>query len=153
MRNFSRRLPIGLLLLALPLLGACGEPGEDEAEPAIDPEPTVMTEEGVADVRYFTDWDTDDDTYLTEQEFATGWEDLTLWEDWDTDADTYLTEEEFGTAFGAYDWYDEGLYGEWDVDRDELLTEEEFSTGLYETWDVDRDMRLSESEFEVEKLD
>lgn len=152
MRNLSTRVPLLLLLAALPL-GACAEPGEDEAEPAIDPEPAVMTEEGVADVQYFSDWDTDDDTYLTETEFASGWEEVTLWEDWDTDADTYLGEEEFGTAFGEYDWYDEGLYAEWDVDGDELLTEDEFTTGLYDTWDVNDDARLAETEFDVEVLD
>jgi hypothetical protein len=153
MRNEWKRLSLLLAFAALPVLSACAEPGEDEAEPAIDPEPTVMTEEGVAEVRYFTDWDTDDDTYLTVEEFATGWEDVTLWEDWDTDADTYLTEDEFGTAFVDYDWYDEGLYAEWDVDSDDLLTEEEFTTGLYAAWDVDDDDLLTESEFEVEVLD
>lgn len=149
-RRFTRVLALSLLALTLPALGACmGDAAEDEAEPAIDPEPSVVTEEGVATTAYFSDWDLDDDTYLTENEFATGWAGQTLWEDWDVDADSYLNQEEFDAEFGDYDWYDESLYADWDLDDDDLLAEDELTTGLYGTWDVDDDEMLAEDEFDT----
>lgn len=152
----SRHLARGWRILTVALLGvagltACaeGDMAEDEVEPAVDPEVSVATEEGVADVAYFTDWDMDDDTYLSEEEFGAGWESQTLWEDWDTDADSYLDQEEFDAEFGDHDWYEESFYADWDMDDDDLLAEDEFTTGLFGTWDFDDDDLLAENEFDT----
>lgn len=141
-----------MVLLGAVGLTACGDMAEDEAEPMVDPEASVVTEEGVADVEYFSDWDMDDDTYLSEEEIGAGWDSLTLWEDWDSDADSYLDQEEFDAEFGDYEWYDESLYTGWDADDDDFLTEDEFNAGLYDTWDVDDDGLLAEDEFHWELI-
>lgn len=136
---------LALVVSPVIVFGAC------EGEPEVGEEVEAGADDAVVtDVQYFSDWDANDDGYLTVNEFQTGTDTATWWDDWDVDNDTYLSEDEFGSAFGDYAWYDEGLYDEWDADDDQLLSEEEWQTGVYDVWDADADQQLAENEFDAE---
>ena len=145
--------PLCALLLAASLLVGCTDV-EDEAEPLGEADPgEVIAETDVDQVRYFTDWDTNDDTYLTRREFASGFETTTLWEDWDVDNDALLSEDEYNTVFGTYGWHDADYYGSWDANENAMLDEDEWVSGIYQVWDADGDSLLSVAELDVEVLD
>jgi hypothetical protein len=49
--------------------------------------------DGMANTSIYSDWDTDGDTYLSEEEFNNG-----LYTSWDTDRDNYLSADEYNNA-------------------------------------------------------
>lgn len=95
---------------------------------------------------FFNQWDTDNDGYITEDEYVAGsvaWgEEYTDdFDAWDVDEDGQLDDAEFGTGMD-----DTGLYDTWDVGGEGYLTEEEFGEGLFDTLDADDDGYLTEDE-------
>ena len=91
----------------------------------------------------FDTYDLDDDGYLDDDEFYTGFGATPYYDDYDLDADGYLDDDEFyETGFD----YDYGLY---DDDDDGFLDDDEFYDGVYDTWDGDDDGLLDEDEFNV----
>lgn len=65
----------------------------------------------------FSDWDTDDEVGISENEFGEGFDTGGVYDTWDADNDDMLTEDEFET----------GLYDTYDVNDDDVLDEEEFA--------------------------
>ncbi len=130
-----------------------------------------------ADEESFSDWDTNADTFLDEEEFSKAFlasdfvSDLELQEAegftygdlydvyfhiWDFDNDDALGRQEWQSAVDTYfENYDEVLYGEfddWDLDDSDQITKNEYmeavlDTGLFETWDMNQDAMISEEEF------
>ena len=59
------------------------------------------------------EWDTDDDSILSEEEFGTGFESEGVFGGWDEDGDGALSEDEFNAGvFGGYDADDSGAIEE-----------------------------------------
>ena len=102
----------------------------------------------------FTIWDTDDDGYITTDEFDHNWDNETFYEVWDLDRNNELSEEEWNA--GVENFYRETLNWEeneyrdftnWDTNEDGRLGENEFRDGHFNTWDEDRDGQVNEAEF------
>lgn len=101
----------------------------------------------------FNRWDTDEDGYISEDEYVAG---STAWEDdytesfktWDADEDGMLHAEEFGAGMD-----NTGLYDTWDVGGEGYLTAEEFSDGLFNMLEAGEDGYLTDGEFGSEGYD
>ncbi len=63
-----------------------------------------------------TDWDTNGDSIISEDEFGTGWGNAGIYDSWDADGDGALSEDEFDT----------GVYGGYDADGSGAIEEPEF---------------------------
>lgn len=155
--RLTRRLTFALGALALPFLTACGgDAVEDDAgletDAAYETE-TEATEGAALTTGYFSDWDSDTDSYLNENEFETGWGEQDRWGNWDADDDSFLSEDEFNTAVGNERWYNDSMYADWNANNDEYLDENEFRTGLFDTWDANDDQRLAQNEFDTGLFD
>ncbi|MGR3494206.1 hypothetical protein [Citreimonas sp.] len=95
----------------------------------------------------FDAWDSDDQAGLSEGEFSTG-----VFADWDTDNDLQITEEEY-TA-GAERWYGADYatpYADYDTDGSGYIDRTEFGSAwdsdYYTEWDSDGDSLISEDEY------
>lgn len=102
---------------------------------------------GLGSTGFYDGWPTDKNTDVGEEEFSRG-----LFENWDTNQDGALTEDEFNSR--AEVWIPDYNYSldEWDLDGNGELSENEFSEGLldlgiFEDWDADGDGTLTENEF------
>ena len=62
------------------------------------------------------EWDTDEDTMLTEEEFGEGFGERGVFGEWDEDQDEMLTEDEFNR----------GVFGQYDRDETGAIEEPEF---------------------------
>lgn len=102
----------------------------------------------------YSDFDSDGNLELTEQEFTTGLSDNDVFSDWDSDGNSELSDDEF---------YD-GVFSSWDEDDDGIVTENEFYTagdGWFEddeysefsAWDSDGDGEITDTEFEEATAD
>lgn len=87
-----------------PLVGDAMEPDLEEISPA-------------AGTDYFEEWDADDDTSLTMDEFNQGVDEMGTYDAWDTDGDGVLSRDE----------YNVGMYESFDSNDDDVIDEEEFS--------------------------
>lgn len=153
--RLTRHLTLALAALAFPFLTACGgDAVEDDVGLETDEVyETEVTEGAGLTTNYFSDWDSDTDSYLNEGEFESGWGQQDGWGNWDADDDSFLSEDEFNTAFANERWYNDSLYTGWNANNDEYLDENEFRTGLFDTWDADDDQRLAENEFDMGLFD
>lgn len=96
---------------------------------AQDPGPEVI-EPGIAYNDQFEVWDTNDDGFLTEDEFGMGFD------TWDSDGDGRITEDELGAAG----------FDTWDLDDDGYIDDDEYYE-MHSTWDENNDGVLDEDEF------
>lgn len=88
----------------------------------------------------FDDWDTDDDGYINESEYATG-----LFGVYDANDDGNITEEEWEMTFNEA-WANDGGYNEWNVDNDPRLNQDEFSAGMFEYYDLNENSVIDKDE-------
>ena len=119
----------------------------------------------------FTEWDTDDDDLLNEDEFFTSAfgntdaddDDMVNEDEWnagfggmfgnyveddfstfDADADGFLNNDEWNETFADSDWF-----GTFDADDDNMVAEAEWDAGAFADWDTDDDDMINEDEFNV----
>lgn len=134
---FTRTLiTLSFLTTALALTGcnrnAVAEGGVTE-EPYEEPDEEPGEEPGATAVVYdddFSVWNTDEDEYLTTQEWEAGLE------TWDLDDDGLIEESEY--LYTDFDTYD--------LDDDGYLNDEELDA-MYAAWDLDNDGYLDTAEF------
>lgn len=148
--KYRLSLPLTLLFAGAFFLAACNaEPEQPETmEDAVEDTEGPIEEEMQQELGLYDTFDADSDTYLTEDEFVTGYSTTGLYDTYDADGDTYLTEEEYGTyADAGFDSVDN--YGTYDTDGDARLSMDEFHTGLFSRMDDDGDGQISRAEFET----
>lgn len=94
---------------------------------------------------YYTIWDTDNDGYLSAEEYAVMMQhqnnDIGTYQDWDTNNDQQIDTNEY--RIGA----DRTIFGAWDRNANGSLDKEEFTGGFFDTWDANDDNRLDENEY------
>lgn len=94
----------------------------------------------------FADWDRDNDTRISEDEYTAGSERWygadydTAYSDWDADQSGYIEKTEFGGG------WDNDYFNAWDTDEDTFLSEDEFNTGVYDTVDSNDDQVITVEE-------
>ncbi len=92
----------------------------------------------------FSEWDSDGDGAISEEEFNTGFGENEAFNTWDANDDGGLDETEFGTGFGDREV---GEFSEWDESGDGLVDNEEFNAGVYGNYDADDSGVIEEPEF------
>lgn len=109
-------------------------------------------------------WNADNDGFVTQNEFGTGFNEGGLFNTWDANRDAQLDENEWGTGlfggfdrdddqmwsedeFGAYGERTFGGYGQWDEDRSGMLSQDEFNTGFVRGYDRDMDEQWNQEEY------
>ena len=150
-----------VVLALLPLaLAACeSDVPAEGAEPTVDLDErpaetdeayddlTVYNDDDPGRVRFWTDYDRDNDGVLDRTEFANGL--LTgPWWNRVAGSDKLLGEDELAATYGDEAWYTDGLYGAWNTDGYDGLTMSEFGLGVFEMWDEDGDGLLGEGEID-----
>jgi hypothetical protein len=142
-----KKLIIGGLSLGLIVGMASCSDNKEAANEENDSALTEMTDTPHANTSYFTDWDTNNDSYLDENEYSGG-----VFSSWDANKDNRLDENEWNT--GARDYGITGQsWADWDLDTDGFLNDGEYRTastkaGWYRAWDSDGDNRLSQEEYD-----
>ncbi|TFL16010.1 EF-hand domain-containing protein [Jannaschia formosa] len=67
--------------------------------------------------------------------------------DWDSDGDGIVNEEEFNEGWNSQ-WSDgESAFDTWDGDGDGMLSEDEFNSGVFNSYDADDSGVIEEPEF------
>lgn len=89
-----------------------------------------------------SDWDSNGDGMLTEDEFYDGVSDAGLYDDWDTDSDGLIEESEY-SQIGIDDSYDS-----WDANSDGYLDSGEFYDGIYSYYDENEDGHWDDGEWD-----
>ena len=109
---------------------------------------TVYNDDDPGRVRFWTQYDRDDDGALDQTEFANG---LVTGAWWDRVAGggSILSEDGFAAAYGDQPWYSDDLYGAWNTDGYDGLTMSEFGLGVFGMWDEDGDGFLGEGEIDA----
>lgn len=129
--------------------------------------------EETADYGTWDGWDANDDNYVDDSEWGTGYEQEGLFTDWDVNADNQIGEQEYyETSYGLWDenddegltedewgenantWFGDADYGtwdDWDTNGDDRLDYNEYQAGyenygLYDNWDTTGDGNLDENE-------
>ena len=161
-----------LMLLSAGLLVSCGGYDREDGytETVVDTEETTVYD---TDKGMFSDWDTDMNEGLNEQEFSGVMDREGIFSDWDVNRDSYLDNNEFiASTYGFWDndgdgmidqseydrmsagWVDANgnMFTQWDTDNSGDLTEAEFRAGInnsqmYAQWDVNGDNRIDNDEF------
>ncbi|MGK7391684.1 MAG: hypothetical protein ACNS60_15125 [Candidatus Cyclobacteriaceae bacterium M2_1C_046] len=99
----------------------------------------------------YTDWDTNVDERIDEEEFRAAYDDIGYYEAWDIDQDDLIDEKEWEMGISEYypdyDYELEGAYEDWDIDEDDFLDRDEYLMGSYTLWDVDGDGFVEEVEY------
>ncbi|MDT0643640.1 EF-hand domain-containing protein [Zunongwangia sp. F363] len=118
----------------------------------------------------FSNWDTDADGSLSDEEFSNttfgntdaNGDDMIDEDEWnagntsmygnysgdntfadyDTDANGTIDSDEWSTGYADSNWY-----GTYDADTSGSVTEDEWNTGLYNDWDTDADGMINEDEY------
>ena len=144
------RFSFALLLAGMLTLAACNaEPEQPEAvEDAIEDQEGPIEEELQQELGLYDTWDSDADTYLSEDEFATNYDQNGYYGTYDTDADTYLSEDEYNTGYVGAGFDTAENFGTYDTDSDGRISQDEFRTGLFNLMDADGDGRVSREEFQ-----
>ncbi|HEX6983059.1 MAG TPA: hypothetical protein VF181_09885 [Balneolaceae bacterium] len=98
----------------------------------------------------FDEWDSNDDSFLDEDEFGTAFGEVGYYDDWDDDDDDTLSESEWEMGIderlGAYD---SGVYSDWDINGDGNLSESEFREGLFDLIDDNNDGQIGDDDWEL----
>ena len=95
----------------------------------------------------FETLDYNSDQYLGEDEVATG-----FFSEWDTNDDDMLSENEWGVGVNEFGVWDNNEFGVWDDDASGFLDENEFGagfgeSGVFDEWDLDDNNRLGVNEY------
>jgi hypothetical protein len=109
---------------------------------------TAVVLMGAPAVAQMADFDANDDMFVDQNEFGTGFDGGGIFGDWDTDRDEMLSEDEWNVGFG--DDYDENRFGgytDWDADQSGMLDQNEFNEGVFGGYDEDDDDLWGESEY------
>ncbi|GHG21136.1 hypothetical protein [Paracoccus aerius] len=67
--------------------------------------------------------------------------------EWDSDGDGALNQEEFGTGWNSAFGEDETAFSTWDGDDDGALSEDEYNAGVFNSYDRDDSGVIEEPEF------
>lgn len=130
-----RLLQLIVLALILPFgFIACGEQEKDEKE-----------------IRFeFEEWDTDQDSTLSVEEFKDGFVHSGYFKYWDANDDGFITEDEFKQAWRTYymDIDDDGVFEAWDVNIDGSLSKDEHLDGVFTIYDTDKDGEIDSAEYQ-----
>lgn len=99
-----------------------------------------------------TDWDTDADGSLSNEEFNTGFGGAATFSNYDSDGDGMLSEDEYNAAsegmterWGERD-YEMGAFSDADANADGMLDEDEYNNGWFNTYDADQSGVIEEPE-------
>lgn len=128
---------------------------EDDTEPMFSDfdtnEDGFLDEDEIANtyINDFTTWDADEDGGLSEEEFAN-----TTFSNTDVDDDDAIDEDEWNQGFASMygNYTEETDFAAYDTDEDGTLTREEWMTGFaetewYTTYDADSDASVTEDEW------
>ena len=103
----------------------------------------AVAQEGV------TDWDTDGDQMISQDEFRAGWDEAGVFDAWDADDDDAVSQEEFDAgvaeADDASDWADADIAA-WDEDASGDLSGDEFANAVFTEHDADASGDWNEEE-------
>lgn len=116
---------------------------------------TTLVMLGCSPVTGFSDPDLDagDEGALGYDEFAAGLHQSGIYDLWDTDDDDFLSEDEWrsglGDRFGVDDFDRWGMYGDWDENGSGNLSEAEFGSGVFDAYDLNDDSILGDDEFQA----
>lgn len=143
------RFSIALLAVFMLAFSACTDDPDtvddfDDDDLAVDETDPYDTG---AETGFFDTWDTDTDTYLSEDEFRTNYDQSGYYGSYDTDADTYLSEDEYNTGYVGAGFDSAANFSTYDTDGDGRISRDEFRTGLFNLMDADGDGRVSREEF------
>lgn len=148
--NALKRFSLSLLALFAFTFVACQT--EPETTDGVTDTDIVADDIGPMDDTFdegiFTTYDADTDTYLTEEEFRTGYAGAGLYDTYDTDMDTYLTEEEFRTGYMGAGFDSTADFMAYDADGDGRVSRDELAAGLFRALDTNQDDRLDRTEFQ-----
>ncbi len=67
--------------------------------------------------------------------------------DWDSDGDGMISQDEFVQGRSMAQGEEGGTFIKWDEDADGMLTEEEFNAGMFKKFDRDQSGTIDEPEF------
>lgn len=67
--------------------------------------------------------------------------------EWDSDGDSTLNQEEFNTGWGSSFEDGKSAFSTWDGDGDGALSEDEYNTGVFNSYDDDGSGAIEEPEF------
>lgn len=100
----------------------------------------------------YTDWDTNADERIDEEEFYTAYDEIGYYNEWDLNDDDLIDDEEWGTGIGGYypdyNYEEEGMFEDWDLNNDDFVDQDEFVSGAYTLWDVDGDGKIEKVEYD-----
>jgi Ca2+-binding EF-hand superfamily protein len=94
------------------------------------------------DSEWWSDWDTDGDGQLTQEEFSAGYSESDMFSEIDTDQDEMYSEQEVLDV----GYMSSGAYRAADGDQDGMLTEDELMDAIYANWDADDSGTLDSEE-------
>ena len=136
-------------LAATTLLGIAGCSQGPQAAWDQDADGEVDRGEFYASV--YSQWDTNQNGYVTLEEFEGNVIDAKLFQKWDEDKNSLLSFSEFGEALEDMQLENTDIldrYSEFDSDSNGSLDVGEFAHGFYNTWDSDADGGLTAAEFQ-----
>lgn len=145
----SHSCKIGLCLLFVCLLAACGDRPVNAETP--DGEPTPQVDKGFADTQmdFYDDWDTNLSGRLEEPEITVG-----TFRMFDEDENMLLSEAEWELFAAIFARAEPGDFSSWDADQSGTLTPDEYqagfnSTPIFATWDADGNELVEVGEFDI----
>lgn len=146
------RFSLALLAVFMLAFSACTDDPDtvdelDDDDLMVEETPTDPYATGT-DTGLYDTWDTNQDTYLDEDEYRTNYGQSGLYDTYDTDQDTYLSEDEYRTGYVGAGFDTEENFSEYDTDGDGRISREEFEAGLFSRMDADGDGRISREEFQ-----
>jgi hypothetical protein len=115
------------------------------------PQWRTFSREGIDDDT-FDAWNVDEDGFVDETEWKTGFARTGVFAAWDRDGRGFIEEVEWNQR--TADWQERGgRWEHWDSNADGRLDRNEFGIGLFRAWDEDGNHLLDMAEFEAGRKD
>ncbi len=98
----------------------------------------------------FDQWDSNDNDLIENGEFNQGLYDSEHYSNWDSDGDGSLTEEEWSAGTESWSDYNGNVgFSDWDLNNDKEISEDEFGNGFFDTVDEDNNYSIDQNEWDL----